>query len=245
MIGIGTSGYNYREWRGAFYPERLRPAAMLPFYAERFTTVEINYTFYRMPSASIVAGWAAATPEGFTFALKAPQRITHMRRLADVDDAVRLFCDSIRPLGEKRGPVLFQLPPSFAKATARLGDLLYMLPPGLRAAFEFRHPSWFADDVYALLRSRDAALCIADTEAGTTPDVETATWGYVRLRDATYSDVELDRWAARLARRSWRDAFAYFKHEETASGPMLAARLSARLGSARSDAPLRDVDVRS
>jgi uncharacterized protein YecE (DUF72 family) len=229
VVHVGTSGYNYPEWRGTFYPEKLRAAAMLPFYAERFSTVEINATFYRMPKATTLAGWAGATPPTFVFTLKAPQRITHMRRLRDVDELVRLFCDTARTLGPKLGPLLFQLPPNFAKDRDRLADLLVQIPPGLRCAVEFRHPSWFADDVYELLRVRDAALCIADTETGTTPDVATASWGYLRLRDADYSDAALEVWARGATRTAWRDTFVYFKHEESAKGPALAARFRAQL----------------
>ncbi|HEY3065446.1 MAG TPA: DUF72 domain-containing protein [Methylomirabilota bacterium] len=209
---MGTSGYNYPEWRGSFYPEKLRASAMLPFYSERFATVEINATFYRMPNAATLAAWDAATPATFVFTLKAPQRITHMRRLRDVDELVRVFCDTAHTLGPKLGPLLFQLPPNFAKDRDRLADLLVLVPPGLRCALEFRHPSWFAEDVYELLRARDAALCIADTEEGTTPDVATASWGYLRLRDAEYGDGELEAWARRAARESWADAYVYFKH---------------------------------
>jgi uncharacterized protein YecE (DUF72 family) len=191
--------------------------------------VEINATFYRMPKATTLAGWAGATPPTFVFTLKAPQRITHMRRLRDVDELVRLFCDTARTLGAKLGPLLFQLPPNFAKDRDRLADLLVQIPPGLRCAVEFRHPSWFADDVYELLRARDAALCIADTETGTTPDVATASWGYLRLRDAEYSDSALETWARGATRAPWKDAYVYFKHEETASGPALAARFRTHL----------------
>jgi uncharacterized protein YecE (DUF72 family) len=228
-VRVGTSGYDYPEWKGAFYPARIAAAAMLSYYAGRFSTVEINATFYRLPAPATVAAWAAATPAGFVFALKAPQRITHMRRLRDVDQALALFCDAARTLGAKLGPLFFQLPPTFRKDRDRLAQLLVMLPPGTRAAFEFRHGSWFADDIYDLLRARDAALCIADTEEGTTPDVATASWGYVRLRDAGYTDEELAAWAHRVTRSAWREAFVYFKHEETASGPTLAARLLTRL----------------
>jgi len=229
---VGTSGYNYPEWRGSFYPEKLRAAAMLPFYAERFSTVEINATFYQMPTATTLAGWDRATPSSFVFTLKAPQRITHMRRLHDVDELVRLFCDTARTLGPKLGPLLFQLPPNFARDRDRLADLLVLIPPGLRCALEFRHPSWFADDVYELLRARNAALCIADTEEGTTPDVTTASWGYLRLRDAGYSDADLEAWARRATRAPWADAYVYFKHEETARGPALADRFRVQLGAA-------------
>jgi uncharacterized protein YecE (DUF72 family) len=229
VIHVGTSGYSYPEWRGRFYPADLEPAAMLAWYAERFGTVEINATFYRMPTEGVVAGWAAATPASFVFTLKAPQRITHMKRLLDVDDPLRRFAEVAATLGDRLGPLLFQLPPNFRKDTGRLSQLLVQLPPARRAAFEFRHASWFADDVYEVLRAHDAALCIADTEAGTTPEVATASWGYLRLRDAGYDDAELDRWAASVQRPEWRDAFVYFKHEDEARGPELAQRLLARL----------------
>lgn len=228
-VHVGTSGYNYPEWRGSFYPADLPAAAMLSFYAERFKTVEINATFYRMPTAKTVTGWAETAPPGFVFTLKAPQRITHMRRLRDVDEPVRFFCDVARQLGDKLGPLFFQLPPNFKKDTDRLRDVLIQVPPDLRCAFEFRHASWFADDVYEALRSRDTALCVADTEAGRTPDETTATWGYYRLRNIEYSDAQLTGWAAALTRPGRRDAFCYFKHEDSGTGPALAARLRAHL----------------
>jgi uncharacterized protein YecE (DUF72 family) len=229
MVHVGTSGYNYPAWRGSFYPERLSPAKMLPFYAERFGTVEINASFYRMPTPSAIQGWATATPPGFVFALKAPQRITHIGRLTNVDEPLRFFCETARGLGPKLGPVLFQLPPSFRKDTGRLASALAQIPSEVRVAFEFRHATWFSDDVYDLLHGRDAALCLVDAEDGTTPDVATASWGYARLRDRAYSELELDEWATALARAAWKDAFAYLKHEDTGLGPTLAARLVARL----------------
>lgn len=240
-IWIGTSGYNYPEWRGAFYPEGLPPSRMLRFYAERLATVEINYTFYRTPSVKTLAGWGAETPDGFRFALKAPKRITHDRRLKDVDEPLRLFLDAARQLGDKRGPVLFQLPPTFRRDVDRLGDLLAQLPSGQRAAFEFRHDSWFDEAVYARLRARNAALCVADTEVGTTPLVATADWGYLRLRDAGYDDEALARWARtiRTLGAGWSDAHVYFKHEESGAGPAFAARLRALL-----DAPDRQEAAR-
>jgi uncharacterized protein YecE (DUF72 family) len=231
-VWIGTSGYNYPEWRGGFYPDRLPPAKMLPAYAERFRTVEINSTFYRMPNARTVAGWDRDTPAGFRFALKAPRRITHDARLKDVDEPLRYFLDVGRGLGPKLGPVLFQLPPFFARDGGRLGDLLALLPPGIRAAFEFRHASWFDEEVYALLRTRNAALVVADTDKGTTPLVGTADFGYLRLRDEGYAEEDLRRWADTVRRlgAGWREAFVYFKHEESGAGPALAARLAALLG---------------
>ena len=228
-LRVGTSGYAYPEWKGTFYPADLPASKMLAWYVGHFSTVEINATFYRMPSAKTLTAWAAVAPDGFTFVLKAPQRITHLARLRDVDDSLRYFCDTARTLGPKLGPVLFQLPPNFKKAADRLGDLLAKLPPGLRAAFEFRHPSWFDDEVLALLRERNAALCIADTEEGSTPAVATADWGYLRLRAAGYTDADLARWLATILQvgAGWREAFVFFKHEESGAGPALAKRLLA------------------
>ncbi len=205
---------------------------MLAYYVERFTTVEINATFYRMPSARTVEGWGAAAPAGFTYVLKAPQRITHFGRLLDVDEPLRYFCDAARILGDRLGPLLFQLPPNFKKAAERLGKLLAIMPDGFRVAFEFRHESWFDDEVYALLRSRNAALCIADTEAGGTPAVATADFGYLRLRAVEYSDDDLKNWIAKIDQvgGGWRDAYVFFKHEDSGSGPALARRFLALRG---------------
>src|SRR5207247_1600053 len=180
----------------------LPASKMLAWYVARFGTVEINAPFYRMPNARTLAAWRDTAPAGFTFVLKAPQRITHVARLRDVDEPLRYFCDTARTLGDKLGPLLFQLPPNFKKATDRLGDLLAQLPPGLRAALEFRHASWFDDETYALLRARNAALCVADTEDGTTPTVATADWGYVRLRAVAAGDDALHAWIATFRRRT-------------------------------------------
>ena len=231
MIRIGTSGYNYPEWRGTFYPEKFPTGKMLPYYAERFSTVEINYTFYRMPNAKTIAGWAAETPSNFSFTLKAPQRITHFARLREIDDPLRYFLDTAAGLGPKLGPVLFQLPPNFKKDMGRLGGLLALLPVTLRCAFEFRHESWFADEVYARLRSANAALCLADTEDATTPLEVTADWGYLRLRDQGYTAPDLEEWSRTITRlgAGWRDAYVYFKHEEAGAGPAFARQLQAIL----------------
>jgi uncharacterized protein YecE (DUF72 family) len=231
-LRVGTSGYNYPAWKGSFYPGDLPTAKMLPYYAARFPTVEINATFYRMPTAKILGGWAVATPEGFVLALKAPHRITHFARLKNVDDPLRFFCDTARTLGDKLGPLLFQLPPNFKKDTDRLAETLFQLPPDLRCAFEFRHESWLADDVYDLLRRRNAALCIADSEAASTPLVATADFGYLRLRDEGYGEADLARWAETIRRlgAGWRDAFVYFKHEESGTGPAFARTLIDLLG---------------
>jgi len=202
---------------------------MLAYYVERFTTVEINATFYRMPSAKTVAGWGTAAPAGFTYVLKAPQRITHFGRLRGVDEPLRYFCDAARTLGDKLGPLLFQLPPNFKKAADRLDDVLAIMPDGFRVAFEFRHESWFDDEVYGLLRARNAALCIADTEEGSTPAVATADFGYLRLRAVEYTDEDLTSWIATIDRvgAAWRDAHVFFKHEDSGSGPALARRFMA------------------
>lgn len=223
-IWVGTSGYNYPEWRGSFYPEKFPTSKMLPYYAERFSTVEINYTFYRMPNAKTIDGWNAETPDGFAFALKASKRVTHDARLKDVADPLRYFFETAKALGPKLGPVLFQLPPYFRKDLDRLGGVLALLPAGLRAAFEFRHESWFDDEVYALLKARNTALCLVDSEKGTTPVVATADFGYFRLRDEGYAADELKRWAEDVKRLStgWQDTFIYFKHEESGMGPALA-----------------------
>ena len=202
---------------------------MLAYYVERFTTVEINATFYRMPSAKTVAGWGTAAPAGFTYVLKAPQRITHFGRLRGVDEPLRYFCDAARTLGDKLGPLLFQLPPNFKKAVDRLGEVLAIMPDGFRVAFEFRHESWFDDEVYGLLRARNVALCIADTEEGSTPAVATADFGYLRLRAVQYTDDDLTSWIATIDRvgAAWRDAHVFFKHEDSGSWPALARRFMA------------------
>jgi uncharacterized protein YecE (DUF72 family) len=225
MIHVGTSGYSYPEWRGTFYPERFPPGRMLPFYAERFGTVELNNTFYRMPTPKTIAAWDQETPAGFRFALKVPQRITHFARLRDVGDSLRFLLDTVAGLGAKLGPLLLQLPPNFRKDVGRLDDCLALVPPSVRIAAEFRHASWLDEEVYAVLRARNAALCLADTEESTTPDVVTADFGYLRLRDRAYTPDELAQWARRAARPEWRDAFVYFKHEESGTGPALALEL--------------------
>lgn len=227
-VRVGTSGYNYAEWKGTFYPETLAAAKMLPYYSARFPTVEINATFYRMPTPKTLAGWSAATPEAFVLALKVPQRITHFARLRNIDDPLRFFCETARTLGPKLGPLLFQLPPNFEKDTDRLAGTLARLPSDLRCAFEFRHESWLADDVYELLRRRNAALCIADSATASTPLVATADFGYLRLRDEGYVDADLARWAETITGLggSWNEAFVYFKHEESGTGPALARRLT-------------------
>lgn len=216
---IGASGYSYKEWKGIFYPADIKPDAMLAFYAAHLPTVEINNTFYQMPKVGVLENWAAATPEHFRFAIKAPRRITHDARLkADAAaDSVAFLYRNLAALGAKRGPVLFQLPPFLKKDLARLAEFLALLPTGHRAAFEFRNASWFDNDVYTLLREHHAAICLSEREDDAPPPlVETAPWGYVRLRLEIYSDDDLKRWAERLAVTGWREIHVYFMHEPTA-----------------------------
>jgi uncharacterized protein YecE (DUF72 family) len=220
-LWAGASGYSFKEWKGSFYPETLRPDGMLAWYAARLPTVEINNTFYQMPKAAVLEAWAAATPAAFRFAVKAPRRITHDARLkADaVADAVDYLYRTLNALGDKRGPVLFQLPPFMRKDLPRLEAFLALLPQAHRAAFEFRHPSWFDEDTYARLREAGAALCLSEREDDAPPPlVETAPWGYVRLRLESYPDDALARWAERLAVTAWDDVHVYFMHEPTAPG---------------------------
>jgi uncharacterized protein YecE (DUF72 family) len=224
----GASGYSFKEWKGTFYPADMKPDAMLAFYGERLPTVEINNTFYQMPKAAVLENWARATPEGFRFAIKASRRITHMARLkADsAADSVRFLYGNLESLKGKRGPVLFQLPPFLKKDLARLTEFLALLPERHCAAFEFRNESWFSDDVYAALKASGASLCLSEREDNAPPPlVETAPWGYVRLRLEQYSEQELQRWAERLAATKWNEIFVYFMHEPTA--PAYAAALMA------------------
>jgi uncharacterized protein YecE (DUF72 family) len=235
VILIGTSGYNYPEWKGSFYPADLPAAKMLSYYAERFETVEINYTFYRMPTPRLVAGWCAQVPEPFRFTLKAPRRITHDKRLrpAEVGDPLRAFVAAAGELGPRMGALLFQLPPNFKKDVGVLAEFLALLPPRVTAAFEFRHESWLSDEVYACLGDRNIALCIADSETRETPVLATADYAYFRLRDEGYTEDDIARWAdtARDLGGRCRDVFVYFKHEDegkgAAFGQLMRERLSA------------------
>ena len=220
---IGTSGFSYPAWRGSFYPEKLPEKEMLAFYAGRLAAVEINNSFYRMPNPETLERWAAGTPAGFRFALKSPRRITHEKKLVDVGASVERLEQAARSLGDKLGPILFQLPPFMKKDLVRLDDFLAALPPGLRPAMEFRHESWFADDVYARLRVHGAALCVAESEDLATPLVATAGWGYLRLRRQDYDDAALASWAERVKAQSWETTYVFFKHEDEAKGPDFAA----------------------
>ncbi len=227
MDWIGTSGYNYPEWKGTFYPAALPAAKMLAYYAERLRAVEINYTFYRMPTAKIVGGWAASVPPQFRFALKAPKRITHIAKLRDCQPLVASFLDAASALGPQLGPVLFQLAPTHKKDLAALQALAAWLPPHARAAFEFRHPSWFEADVFDVLRANNLALCVSDSEKLHAPVEVTADFAYFRLRDEGYSPDDITRWAGVIAEktRGCKDVFVFFKHEESGIGPKFAQML--------------------
>jgi uncharacterized protein YecE (DUF72 family) len=220
-ILAGASGYSFKEWKGTFYPDKIKAEDMLAFYAERLPTVEINNTFYRMPKASVLENWADTTPPAFRLAIKASRRITHIARLK-VETAAEptgYLYRNLAALGAKRGPVLFQLPPNLKKDLPRLNAFLSVLPEGHGAAFEFRNDTWFADDVYDALKTCGASLCFSEREDNAPPPlVETAPWGYVRLRLETYSDDDLQQWARRLEATSWQEIFVYFMHEPTAPG---------------------------
>lgn len=214
----GASGYSFKEWKGEFYPADMKPDGMLAFYSARLPTVEINNTFYRMPKAEMLAHWAEITPGAFRFAIKASRRITHFAHIKpEAADSVAFLYRALNALGDKRGPVLFQLPPVLKKDVARLRAFLGLLPADHRAAFEFRHESWLAEDVYEVLKAAGAALCLSEREDNAPPPlVETAPWGYVRLRLETYTDADLEQWARRLAQTRWDEVYAYFMHEPTA-----------------------------
>jgi uncharacterized protein YecE (DUF72 family) len=230
-VWIGTSGYNYPEWRGSFYPSKLPAAQMLPYYSARFASVEINNTFYRMPNAQTLLGWSAATPEHFKLTLKAPRRITHEARLRDCAASVERLVQLAATLEAKRGALLFQLPPFLRKDCGLLSAFIATLPPDSCAAFEFRHPSWFDDELYALLAARGLALCIADSEKLSTPVQITASYAYFRLRDEGYTLADIERWAKIISERTvhCHDVFVYFKHEESGTGPEFARLLQRAL----------------
>ncbi|WP_332672271.1 DUF72 domain-containing protein [Aromatoleum sp.] len=224
-LSSGTSGFSYKEWLGCFYPEKLHPDAMLRYYAERFTTVEINNTFYRMPAESMLAHWAQEVPPGFSFTLKAPRRITHEQRLLEAESAVAEFVRRAATLGDKLGVLLFQLPPFLRKDLHRLNDFLAVLPSDRRYAFEFRHASWQDDEVFEALRSRGAIYCVTDTDEGETPFVSTAECGYIRLRRTHYDEGDLRAWVERIAVQPLDRAYVYFMHEDEALGTRFARRL--------------------
>ncbi|HVD60443.1 MAG TPA: DUF72 domain-containing protein [Gemmatimonadaceae bacterium] len=217
----GTSGYSFKEWKGSFYPADLKSDQLLSFYATKFPTLEINNTFYRLPKEHVLLEWASQVPEQFTFSLKASQRITHFTRLkAESESLVGFLMKNTSVLGDRLGPILFQLPPNLPKDVERLKNFLGFLPIDRRYAFEFRHESWFDEETFAVLRDRDIALCVAESGELACPVVSTATWGYLRLHKLDYSATDLETWAKCVASQSWNEAYVYFKHDEGAgSGP--------------------------
>ena len=223
-LHVGTSGYSYKEWKGSFYPEKIPAKEMLRFYSERLSTVEINATFYRMPQVSMLENWKEQVPATFRFSLKAPQRITHFKRLKETEEETKYFFEIAGVLAEQLGVVLFQLPPNMKKDFPLLEAFLKQLPPATRVAFEFRHPTWFDDDVLELLRSHNRALCVSDTDDMPTTHIDkTAGWGYLRLRRVNYSVEHLADWLDRIRNQNWEETFLFFKHEDAGTGPKLAA----------------------
>ncbi len=223
----GTSGFSYAEWKGAFYPEDLPQSGFLSYYGQHLNSVEINNTFYRLPKAEMLEKWRSQVPEDFRFVLKASQRITHRKRLKEAEEPLEYLVSTAKgALGGVLGPLLFQLPPYFRKNVDRLRTFLEAMPDGVQAAFEFRHESWFQEDTYEALAEGGAALVAADTGEGDAPVVGTTGFGYARLRRPGYTDGELREWADRFRKESWSDLYVFFKHEDEATGPALAARFN-------------------
>jgi uncharacterized protein YecE (DUF72 family) len=222
-LWVGTSGFGYAEWRGKFYPKRLPANEMLRFYASRFDAVEINNSFYRLPKESVLQSWAEQVPGDFRFVLKAPRRITHSKRLKDPGAEVEVLFNAATALGSSQGAVLFQFPPNFKKDVERLKTFLSLMPADRHGAFEFRHPSWLDEEIFALLRAHNCALCVADTDDGESCDlISTASWGYLRLRRREYSGADLLHWKKRICSQAWDHAYVFFKHEDEATGPRFA-----------------------
>jgi len=222
---VGTSGYSYKEWKGSFYPEKIPAKDMLSYYSSRLHAVELNNTFYRLPQRSMVESWKAQVPESFRFSVKASQRITHFKRLKEVAQETRFMLETVAALEGRLGVVLFQLPPNMKKDIERLETFLKDLPADTPAAFEFRHPTWFEDDVLTLLRSHNRALVVSDTDDMPTNHIDkTADWGYMRLRRVQYSEADLLEWIKRVRAQQWKDTFVFFKHEDEGTGPKLAAK---------------------
>ena len=226
---VGTSGWSYKEWKGSFYPPKISAEEMLRFYAGHFPTVEVNNSFYRIPSEGVLASWAGQVPPAFRFVMKASRRITHNHRLRDEDGSLAYFLRAVNPLGRRLGPTLFQLPPTFKKDVGRLQDFLSRLPHRWPAAVEFRHKSWLDDEVYALLQEKDVPLVTVDenpADGRGSPLVPSAGWGYLRLRRTDYDAAALQRWAERILSQAWTEAYVFLKHEEgSPTGPAAAEEL--------------------
>jgi len=224
-LHVGTSGYSYKAWKGNFYPEELPAKEMLSYYSRRLPAVEINNTFYRLPQATMIENWKEQVPDEFRFSIKATQRITHIKRLNNVVEETKYLLDTSGLLGERLGVVLFQLPPNMKKDSGRLKSFLELLPSDARAAFEFRHESWFDDETFDLLREKDRALVVSDTDDKPLSEIiSTAGWGYLRLRRTAYDENDLADWMKRVEDQKWKDAFVFFKHEDEGVGPKLAAQ---------------------
>ena len=224
---VGTSGYSYKEWKGTFYSENLSDKDFLKFYGTQLNAVEINNTFYRLPNESVMKGWGEQVPTEFQFSVKASQRITHIKRLKDVGDETEYLIRTARTLGGKLGVLLFQLPPNMKKDIERLGQFFKLLAGDVKVAIEFRHPSWFDDETFGLLKDNNASLCIADfDEKLEVPFVSTADWGYLRLRREGYTAADLKKWLKRVKDQKWQTAFVFFKHEDAGIDQRLAEELA-------------------
>ncbi len=220
---VGTSGYSYKEWRGSFYPHDLTEKDMLHYYAGRLTAVEINNTFYRLPKQETLNNWAESVPETFKFVLKASRKITHSRPLKEKESETEYLLTTARTLGSRLGAILFQLPPYLHKNTELLENFLQFLPDDIHYTFEFRHRTWFTDEIYDLLGAKNCALCCSDTENSDLTHLQrTANWGYLRLRRPGYTNPDLQQWSAKITSQNWQRAFVFFKHEAEGSGPRLA-----------------------
>jgi uncharacterized protein YecE (DUF72 family) len=237
-LHAGASGFSFPGWKGSFYPADLPQRRFLAYYGSRLDTVELNNTFYRMPKAPLLAGWADQVPLHFRFAIKAPAHISCRVKPALAARAMRELWDAVRALGSRLGPVLFQLPPELPIDMDRLRGFLALVPPGMRAAFELRHPSWRDPAVHDALRAAGCALCISDLpERGEPPVVATACFGYLRLRRARYPKAKLAAWCDRIAAAGWDECYVFFRHEDSGAAPRLARRLMAAFDGADAPAP--------
>lgn len=223
-IYTGTSGYSYKEWKGNFYPEKISADKMLPYYSTKLTAVEINNTYYRMPKMSVIETWAGEVPSNFLFAVKAPQIITHIKRLKNVSEETRYFLTLVAGLDKKLGTVLFQFPASFKQDIPLLENFLKHIPAKIICTFDFRSATWFNEETYKLLGEREFSLCLEDTDENPVIDItSTAPWGYLRLRRTDYTDADLSGWSKRILSQKWKKVFVFFKHEgDEAKGPLLA-----------------------
>ena len=222
---VGTSGYSYKEWKGSFYPEKISANEMLSYYAAHLPAVELNNSYYRLPERSTVESWRHQTPENFRFSVKAPRSITLYRRLKGVAEQTKQMLETVSALEDRLGTLLFRMPENMKKDLACLESFLKQLPADTPAAFDFRHETWFDDDVRELLRSHNRVLVVSDTDELPAEHIDkTADWGYVRLRRVRYSKAELTAWAKRIKAQNWKKTYVFFKHEDEGTGPKLAAQ---------------------